>query len=138
MATLSKIIEALNEYKALKITKKQLHEKVGKKFWDVQLDEDDIVIVDNNDLIYVLQAAKDGRISIPELIDWVNVIWFSELYDYSDEHEDVIAAVMNELEELEDTGYVLPVEDIDLYISALEKNDDEMVLKRRHDSPALP
>ncbi len=114
----------LADYKTLKITNLELHDKLGENLLNVDIEEGDQVIVDNKDLIFVLQAVKEGRLSIEDLVYWVNIIWFTELYDYSDEHSDAIAGVMNELEELDENGYILPPEKIDLYINALEKNED--------------
>ena len=76
--------EVLNSYKRLEITKSQINEALGDNF---QLAADsEPVSVDSQDLIFVLQAVKKGNLSVPDLVDWVNIIWFSELYDYADKH----------------------------------------------------
>ena len=117
-------IEVLQNYKNLKITRKQLRNILGKNFTNAKLEEGDEVVVDNNDLIFVLQATKEGRISVPDLVDWVNVIWFSGLYDYSEKYSASMASVMAELEELDEYDYTLPPEQIDQYIAVLEKNEE--------------
>ncbi len=124
MIMTDKLKKILMDYKMLKITTRQLHVKLGKNLLQVNIKEGEQVVVDNRDLIFVLQETKDGRISVLDLVNWVNVIWFSELYDYSDEHSDSIASVMTELEALDEHELVLPPEQIDLYIAALEKNEE--------------
>ena len=124
MTDVTPMIEALNEYKTLTITQKQLRERLGMKFKGVYLEKDQIVIVDNNDLIFALQSVKQGRLSVPDLVEWVNMIWLSDLYDYFNEHSHAMTSVMNSLEELDETGFYLPAEQIDKYIAALEKNEE--------------
>ena len=70
----------------------------------------------------LLESFQKGDISKQQLLDWVNTVWFSGLFEYCDENCDSIASVMNELEEIDEEGKELTFEKINKYIHALENN----------------
>lgn len=74
------------------------------------------------DVINLLSFYRENKISLKQLLDWVNTIWFTELFEYDDNQCDSIASVLNKLEELDEEGNCLTKSDIDLYIDALSKN----------------
>ncbi|KAF1084283.1 hypothetical protein SPSYN_02687 [Sporotomaculum syntrophicum] len=76
----------------------------------------------NNHVIILLENFKKGNISKHTLLDWVNTVWFSGLFEYCDENCDSIASVMNELEEIDENGKELTYEKIKRYIYALKNN----------------
>lgn len=112
----------LNDFKEMKIFKKDLCDILGMNL--VSLSIDVPVIIDAIDVINVLNAYKDGNFSKSSLLDWVNTVWFTELFSYNDEHCDSIANVMNKLEELDESGETLSNIDIDRYIQALRENKE--------------
>ena len=119
---MTEVLKALKDFRSLKITATQLRNKFGGNLFDVDVDRP--VIIDNTNLIFCLDAVKNGRLLVPDLVDWVNIIWFTDLFNYSDKYADSIASVMTELEELDEKEFDLPVEQIDRYISVLEKNEE--------------
>lgn len=80
------------------------------------------ITVTSEHIINMLMRYKLGKSSFNELIDWVNVIWFSDCFDYQKGHEDAIASVMCELEELGDHNETLPFALIDRFITCLQQN----------------
>jgi hypothetical protein len=55
---------------------------------------------------------------------WVNTIWFTDLFEYEDEHSDSMASVFDKLEELDENNRILTAVDINKYIEALLKNEE--------------
>jgi len=51
-------------------------------------------------------------------------IWFTELFDYDESECDSIVNVMDKLEELDERKELLPTNEFDTYISALENNQE--------------
>lgn len=114
------MIETLNEFKSFKITKSQLQSKIGENLYRVKIEQP--IIVNHTDVIYILERYKSNEISVRDLVDWVNVVWFTDLFDYAERYQDSIASVMTELEELDEEGQELTSEKIDMYIDALQNN----------------
>jgi hypothetical protein len=86
------------------------------------LEIDNPIIIYASDVINLLNAYKNRTITIEHLLDWVNTIWFTELFTYNDNQCDSIADVLNRLEELDEDGSELKESDIDNYIHALKNN----------------
>ena len=111
---------ALNDFKILKITKLQLQDIIGENLHNVKIKNS--VTINNMDVIFILERVRNHEISISDLIDWVNVIWFTNLFTYADEYQDSIASVMSELEELDEKGNQLTCKRIEGYIDVLKNN----------------
>jgi len=114
------MIEILNDFKSLKITKAQLQSKIGENLHQVKIEKP--VIVNDKDVILVLEKCKKNEVTVNDLVDWVNVVWFTELFEYAEKYQDSIASVMSELEELDEEGNELTDEKIGVYIDALNSN----------------
>jgi hypothetical protein len=59
-----------------------------------------------------------------DLLNWVNVIWFTDLFEYSDSQSNSIASVINRLEEADENGLLLSSYNINKYIKAVNKNNE--------------
>jgi len=110
------------DFKYMRINRKDISELFEGNLMSLSLDEP--VMVESFDLINVLKAFKEKKISTEELVDWVNIIWFSDLFDYNDDQADSISSVMSKLEELDENGNVLSTEDVNVYIEALKNNKE--------------
>lgn len=104
----------------LKILKNQLLELLPKRLNKLKIDKP--VQICSIHLIAVLEKYQTGTISEKTVLDWVNTVWFSGLYEYCDEQCDSIASVTNELEEIDEDGKQLTTEKADKYIHALRNN----------------
>jgi len=114
-----KIVE---DFKYMKISRKDMSNLFGVNLMSLSLEEP--VVVDSIDVIEVLRAFREKKISVEELIDWVNIVWFSDLFDYNDEQADSISSVMNRLEELDENKNALSNQDVDTYIEFLKNNKE--------------
>lgn len=79
-------------------------------------------VVYKEDVEKLLLCYRKEIITKDELIDWVNTIRFSELFDIDDSYCDSIAGILDELEEADERDEVLTQYNIDRYLNALEKN----------------
>ncbi len=114
--------EYLLMFKKLELSKSQLVEKLGGDFITICVENPEKIYT--TDVINLLSSYRENKITLNQLIDWVNTIWFTELFEYDDNQCDSIASVLNKLEELDEEGNCLTESDIDLYIDALSKNTE--------------
>jgi len=112
----------LEMFKNLQISKKELSDRVGGNLLAAKSEYPETVY--NTDVIKVLTAFRSGRISLNQLLDWVNTVWFTELFDYDDEYNNSIASVLDKLEDLDEGDRKLTQHDIDEYIDALLRNKE--------------
>ena len=112
----------LDKFKNLQISKKELSDKLGGNLYAV--DSENPVTIYNTDVVNVLKAFKDGNITLSQLLDWVNTVWFTELFEYDDEYSDSIASVLDKLEDLDEGNKELTKADIGRYIDALLENEE--------------
>ena len=112
----------LEDFRDMRIFKTELYSKLNESLVEAWKDEPLTIYTD--DVVKLLVSYRDGVLSFENMLDWVNVIWFSEFYDYDDIQCDSIASIMNILEEL-DEGYItLTNADIERYIAALQSNQE--------------
>lgn len=79
-------------------------------------------VVYKKDVEKLLLCYRKKTITKDELMDWVNTIRFSELFDIDDSYCDSIAGILDELEEADERDEVLSQYNIDRYLNALDKN----------------
>jgi len=113
-------IELLEQFRDLKISKDKLNELLPLGLKNTTIVKP--VEICNNHLIILLEYYQNSKIDKTMLLDWVNTVWFSDLFDYCDENCDSIASVMNELEEIDEEGKELTNQKITYYIHALKSN----------------
>ena len=85
---------------------------------------DNPVEIRTEHIINVLKKYNSLSITKEVLLDWINIIWFSELFEYNDEQADSISSVMNELKGVNEDISKLSEENIIKYIDALSKNKE--------------
>lgn len=107
------------KYKRLEISLQELKKFVPHKFF---CSCEKTSIVRKEDVEKLLIGYQKRIITKSELIDWVNTIRFSELFDLEDSHCDSIAGVMDQLEEADERDDVLTQYNIERYLNALNKN----------------
>lgn len=112
----------LNDFKNLKITRKELEEGIGTA--QLKSSIHDPIEITAQDVVNLLKAYQSNRITIDMLLQWVNTVWFTDLFTYSDDYCDSIASVMNKLEEIDENGYTLADDEIEWYVQALITNTE--------------
>ena len=66
--------------------------------------------------------SQNGEIAVDTLVDWVNVVWFTELYVFDDEEADSIISVFEVLETMDEEGVVVSDDEFTQMIEALTSN----------------
>ena len=112
----------LKEYKFFRAFNSHLKAYYGADLLNTKAEQIEFVYCD--DVINAIKKYRAGEITMQTLVDWVNTLWFSDLYDYCDEQSDSIASVMTELETLDEEGVFYSDDEYDRMIHALENNMD--------------
>lgn len=111
----------LEKYKCFDVSLQYLKNALGDDLYNVT----DITPekVSAADVVYAIKQYLSKAISLPELVQWVNVVWFTEIYEYVSKEENSIASVMALLETL-DEGVKFTTDEYAKMIKCLEKNED--------------
>ncbi len=110
----------LNEYRQMCITKVQLREQLGGDLHRVAVDRP--VCIKASDVRAGIGHVLSGEKTLEELVDWVNVVWFTELFDFPDAETDSIVSVLEVLETLDEAGVHSSDEELKAMQLALDAN----------------
>lgn len=77
-----------------------------------------------SDVISAIKKYLNNDISKQDLVDWVNIIWFTELFTYKVSEENSIASVISLLETLDEEGVCFTKEDYLQMINDLKNNKE--------------
>ncbi len=113
-------MKILVDFKLLKKNKEDLQRELGEDLFNIELEKPCMVY--KNDLIAILEKYINGEINQKALLNWVNVIWFTDLYEYYNKDENSIISVMSHLEELDEEGIDYTCEQMRKMIDCLSKN----------------
>ena len=64
-----------------------------------------------NDVVSAIDRYLNHTITKIQLVDWVNTLWFTDLFEYDDVYADSIASIMAILETLDEEEVVLSEQD---------------------------
>ncbi len=76
------------------------------------------------DVVNVIQTVLDGSKAILDVVEWVNIVWFTDLFTFSDDETDSIVSVLEVLETLDEDGVVVTTDEFNNMISALNENKE--------------
>ena len=116
--------DILQAFKKAEITKSQLQSYFTQHLFDVPSDKP--IYIRNVDLILILKLYQKKAIDLELLIDWVNVTWFTELFECHDDDHYSLGSVSTFLEHLDEDEYAgaLTEENLKTIISALSNNQE--------------
>ena len=92
----------LNDFLNLKINLNQLKKEFGDDLYNVVITTPRKVYAE--DLVFLINQYISSKITLQEIVDWVNVVWFTDLFEYNPLEEETIASVMSLLETLDENG----------------------------------
>lgn len=84
--------------------------------------------IKRSDVVNAIQLLGKGTISKAALVEWVNVVWFTELYVLDDEDADSIVSVLKVLETMDEEGVVILKNELSEMITALTSNTEHAPL----------
>ncbi len=112
----------LNEYRQMRITRAQLREQLGGDLHRIAVDRP--VCIKASDVRNGIGNVLSGEKTLEELVDWVNVVWFTELFDFPDAETDSIVSVLEVLETLDEEGVHVSDEELKAMQLALDGNKE--------------
>ena len=112
----------LKKYRMHEINADELKGVLGNDLYNIEIDKAEVVSAE--DVINSIKKYLSGSISLSQLVDWVNIVWFTELYEYKKEEENSIASVMALLETIDEAGISFTEKQYMQMIEALIKNEE--------------
>lgn len=112
----------LEDFRDLKIRKWEICDLNKIDLFNASIDNGKAVIIYPENIINLLIEFREGHISKEHLLEWINTVMFTDLFEYYNEFRDSIASIISELEEIDEKGKELTFEKIDNYIYALKEN----------------
>ena len=112
----------LSLYRELKLSKSELQQAIGEDLHNVECQK--AYRIKRSDVVNAIQLLGNGTISKDALVEWVNVVWFTELYVFDDEDADSIVSVLEVLETMDEEGVVTSENELSEMITALTSNTE--------------
>jgi len=112
----------LEMFRDLKIRRSEIAESPRTDLFNAKIDTGKEVVICPEHLNTLLNKVKEEKISEEQLLEWVNTVIFTDLFEYCEEYQECIASILDELEEIDEEGKELNDEKIEKYLDALEKN----------------
>lgn len=112
----------LGLYRKLKISKSELQQVIGEDLHNVQCKK--AYRIRRSDVVNAIQLLQNGTIDKDTLVEWVNVVWFTELYMFDDEDADSIVSVLEVLETMDEDGVIVSEDELLKMITALTSNTE--------------
>ena len=112
----------LSLYRELKISKSELQQAIGEDLHNVECKK--AYSIKRSDVVNAIQLYKNGAISKDTLVEWVNVVWFTELFVFDDEDADSIVSVLEVLETMDEDGVVVSENELSEMIASLNSNTE--------------
>lgn len=116
------MVNLLTEYKQFHAFNNDLVGHFGNDLINAKTEQKELVYCE--DVVAAIKKYRNGEILLDAFIDWVNTLWFTELYEYADNQSDSIASVMTALEILDEEGVEYTEEEFSRMIKALENNTE--------------
>lgn len=112
--------EVLNKFKNLEISRKELTNIIGANPIILQIDKP--VLINSDNVKQLLLSYQEGGISFGQVIEWCDVVRFSELFDYPEDEkeQEKIATIIDEIQDLEDSCDYIPDSDLQQWLLMLQ------------------
>ena len=112
----------LSLYRELKISKSEWQQAIGEDLHNVECKK--AYSIKRSDVVNAIQLLQNGTISKDTLLEWVNIVWFTELFVFDDEDADSIVSVLEVLETMDEDGVVISENELSEMITALSSNTE--------------
>ena len=104
------------------ISKSQLQKEIGEDLHNIDCKK--AYSIKCSDIVNAIQLLQNGTIDISTLVEWVNVVWFTELFVFDDNETDSIVSVLEILETMDEEGVVISENEFSNMITALTTNTE--------------
>lgn len=113
--------KALADFRDLKLTKEELRHEIGNDLHNIDCPQP--LTIRLSHIIFVLRSFVEKRISVGQLVDWVNVVWFTELFQFHDAETDSIISVLEVLETWDEEDAAISLDTCEKMVVALSENN---------------
>ncbi len=111
---------AQKQFLNLEITKKDLQNVLGDDLYNAEIDKP--ITVHPSDVISVINSFLEQKITLIQLVEWVNVIWFTDLYLFLDNEADSILSVLEVLETFDEEDVNISNDELYKMVECLSSN----------------
>lgn len=112
----------LELFKKMEIGKIDLQQAIGTDLHNVECSKPQSVRC--SDVVAAIQALQCGVKSVADLVDWVNVIWFTDLFVFSDRETDSMVSVFEVLETMDEENIEISNDELNRMVEALRANSE--------------
>lgn len=88
----------------------------------VKTDNGYIFYVNTETVVKAIESCLNGTFSRKDLIDWVNVVRFSDVFIFDERQQECIISVLDRIEESDENGKTLSDDDLLLMVRKLKNN----------------
>ena len=114
--------DIVNQFRKMEIRKTDLQAFFGSDLHNAECSRPQRIT--RFDVVNAIRAMLDGSKSVLDVVEWVNVVWFTDLFTFSDDETDSIVSVLEVLETLDEEGAVATTDELNNMISALNENKE--------------
>jgi hypothetical protein len=112
----------LQAFKSFNISKDELCHAIGDDLYNAKVSVTEVVEI--ADVTQAVQKYMNSEITLPALLDWTNILMFTDLFDFADGCDGSIASVLSFLETLDEDGVTATDDDFKRMIQSLENNTE--------------
>ena len=114
--------DIVNQFRKMEIGKADLQAFFGSDLHNAECSKPQIIT--RLDVVNAVQAMLDGSKSVSDVVEWVNVVWFTDLFAFPDNETDSIVSVLGVLETLDEEGVVATPDEFKKMIATLNENKE--------------
>ena len=120
--------DVVNQFRKMEISKADLQAFFGNDLHNADCSKPQKIT--RFDVVNAVQAMLDGSKSVLDVVEWVNVVWFTDLFTFHDDETDSIVSVLGVLETLDEEGVVATTDELKNMVSALRENKEYSAIGR--------
>lgn len=112
----------LTDYRMMKINKSILCQSLGDDIHNAVVEHP--LCIRNIDVINAIELVLSGKKQLDDLIEWVNIVWFTDLFYFLEKETDSIISVLEILETLDEDGVYISDGEMRAMQHALHENTE--------------
>lgn len=114
--------ERLRQFRELNIGKAELRQAIGEDLHNVECRK--ACPVKSSHVAHAIQLFQDDSITVEKLVEWVNTVWFTDLFAFDEEEADSIISVLEVLETMDEDGVSVSETELGRMLAALAVNTE--------------
>ena len=115
-------LDVIDQFRKMEISKADLQAFFGNDLHNADCGKPQKIT--RFDVVNAIQAILDGSKAVLDVVEWVNVVWFTDLFAFSDDETDSIISVLEVLETMDEEGVVVTTDEFKNMVSALSENKE--------------